>query len=405
MAALAKTNGAAPSKPFADSLGGGATWDVGQNASAQSEFTTMPYSFKRVNNDIDFFGYGQNATDGSLPRVMISTNGVAQSYNSTDDKFYRMAPCELWAHPNSSGDMCPVVRATVPEDGIYHMRVYARDISSGGNGVRAMVSIGSSVPDAKDISCGGATLPYETAVDGDRLWLKAEENLSAVLDPISGNHTSDGTCWGVCYIKENDVDAGNRVVNVHITQRGEGKFSSTVQRPREGWSDWTKWNALRPGDAASAERRDCYDGDGTTKRDVTVTLTRDSGSAIAYGSSTDATFYSYALSSDATDTYTFTLSKLAKNAPYKLYLYSAKNSSGGGNATFTVGGVTKELDESWIIVGGVKVLTRFDVTSDANGTIAGTFAAADANGGAFNGLTIVGDLPAYVPTGTLMTVR
>ena len=105
------------------------------------------------------------------------------------------------------------------------------------------------------------------------------------------------------------------------------------------------------------------------------------------------------------DIYTFTISKLAKNASYTLYLYSAKNASGGGNATFTVGGVTKELDESWIIVGGVKVLTRFDVTSDANGTIAGTFAAADANGGEFNGLTLVGDLPAYVATGTLMTVR
>ena len=51
------------------------------------------------------------------------------------------------------------------------------------------------------------------------------------------------------------------------------------------------------------------------------------------------------------------------------------------------------------------MLTRFDVTSDANGTIAGTFAAADANGGAFNGLTLVGALPDYDPTGTLMIVR
>ena len=51
------------------------------------------------------------------------------------------------------------------------------------------------------------------------------------------------------------------------------------------------------------------------------------------------------------------------------------------------------------------MLTRFDVTSDANGKITGTFAAADANGGAFNGLTLVGALPAYVPTGTLLIVK
>ena len=51
------------------------------------------------------------------------------------------------------------------------------------------------------------------------------------------------------------------------------------------------------------------------------------------------------------------------------------------------------------------VVTRFDVTSDVNGQITGTFAAADANGGAFNGLTLVGDLPDYIPTGSMLIVR
>ena len=79
-----------------------------------------------------------------------------------------------------------------------------------------------------------------------------------------------------------------------------------------------------------------------------------------------------------------------------------------GNATFTVGGVTKGVENMWICSstsGGQKVLTRFDVTSDANGQITGTFAAADANGGAFNGFTLVGALPAYIPTGTMVIVR
>ena len=91
-------------------------------------------------------------------------------------------------------------------------------------------------------------------------------------------------------------------------------------------------------------------------------------------------------------------------------LYSVKSFSSDtpGNATFSVGGVTKGVENTWICSstsGGQKVLTRFDVTSDANGTITGTFAAADANGGAFNGLTLVGDLPAYVAAGATIIVR
>ena len=51
------------------------------------------------------------------------------------------------------------------------------------------------------------------------------------------------------------------------------------------------------------------------------------------------------------------------------------------------------------------MLTRFDVVSDANGEISGSFAAADENGGAFNGLTLVGELPVYKSQATVITVR
>ena len=404
MFSLAKATGASPAKPFADMLGGGATWDVGQAASAKETFTTMPYAFKRANNNIDFFGYGQNATDGSLPRVMISTNGVAQNYNSGDGKRYRMGPCELWAHPNSSGNKCPVVRATVPADGIYHARAYARDISSGGDGVYAGLSVGGSIPALKRVSIEVASVPYESEIDGDRLWLKAGATIDALIDPI-GSNTSDGTCWSVCYMKESDAADNVRVVNVHVTQRGSGKLSQTAQRPREGWADWSTWNALRPGGEASARVRNCLEGDGTTKHNVTVSVTRDSGSAIGYGSSNDAQFFSYVSSTDTGDTYTFNISNLKANEPYTLYLYGAKNSTTAGNATFTVGGVTKALDETWILGEGKKTLTRFEVTSDANGEITGTFAAQDENGGAFNGLTLVGEFPDYVAPGTRVIVR
>ena len=51
------------------------------------------------------------------------------------------------------------------------------------------------------------------------------------------------------------------------------------------------------------------------------------------------------------------------------------------------------------------MLARFDATSDANGQITGTFAAADANGGAFNGLSVVGEFPDYVPEAFVLVVR
>jgi hypothetical protein len=51
------------------------------------------------------------------------------------------------------------------------------------------------------------------------------------------------------------------------------------------------------------------------------------------------------------------------------------------------------------------MLTCFDVVSDANGEISGTFAAADGNGGVFNGLTLVGDLPDYKSPSTVLFIR
>ena len=84
-----------------------------------------------------------------------------------------------------------------------------------------------------------------------------------------------------------------------------------------------------------------------------------------------------------------------------------------GNARFTVGGVTKSADETWNMR-DAKVLARFEVESDANGEITGTFAAGDADtsslatslqGGAFNGLTLVGDFPDYKPAGTAFIFR
>ena len=412
LAALDWANATRPAHPFADALGDGATWDIGNSTSVGGTFTTMPYAFKKESNGNDYFGYGV-ASDGGLPRVMVATNRIVNLYSATspdNNDFFKMAPNELWTHPNNSGNKFPIVRAKIPSDGIYHARAYVRDISFNNNtdGVRLYILNGGYVAATKVVSIDGSiqTNPEsrEEALDGDRLWLKAGVALDTVPDPMS-THTSDGTGLSVCYTKVGEATPS--VINIDITGASDstGRFSAHTGLSREGWSEWNKWNALRPGAAASAECWYCFEADGATRRNATVTLTRDSGANVATvgGSGASTLLNNYVSSSGTNDTYTFTISALKKNEPYTLWLYSAKGSA-TGNASFTVGGVTKDVEETWSL-STTKMLTRFDVVSDENGVITGTFAAADANGGAFNGLTLVGDLPPYVATGTMVIVR
>ena len=408
LAALDWANATKPAHPFADALGGGATWDFGTSASAGGTFTTMPYAFTGDWNGNGYAGYGI-AAGGGVPRVMVATNGVANLY-SGDNDFFKMAPNELWAHPNSSGSgtKCPVVRATVSSDGIYHARAYVRDIARNNSvdGVRLNILAGGCVAAAETVSIDGDSsnpYPRETVLDGDRLWLKAGGALEAALDPTS-NNANDATGMSVCYAREDE--SMPHVVNVDFTTAsGSGKFSPYRGPGREGYADWLSWNALRLGGMADATVDECYEADGVARRNMAVSLARSSGAAIATGTAASGItlFDSFLASSDAEDAYTFTITKLKKNEPYTLYLYSAKGSA-TGNATFTMGGASKGVEHTWSL-GTTKMLTRFDVVSDSRGVITGTFAAADATGGAFNGLTLVGDFPHYKSPAFMMVVR
>ena len=404
LAALNWASASKPAHPFADAIGDGATWDIGNSASAGGTFTTMPYAFMKASNANDYFGYGV-ASDGGLPRVMVTTNGLANLYSTSpaedNNDFFKMVPNELWAHPNNSGNKFPVVRAKVPADGVYHARAYVRDISYNSeiDGVQLNIVAGGYVAAAEIVSRDGNNpsnnpYPREAVLDGDRLWLRANATLDAALNPRDKNN-SDGTGMSVCYALVGG--AMPSVINIDITGASDstGKFSAHTGVGREGWSNWNKWNALRPSNATTTVEY-CVDADGETWRNAIVTLTRDSGEDIATvaGSGASTLLNNYVSSSEASDTYTITISKLKKNEPYTLWLYSAKGNA-TGNATFTVGGATKGVEEPWSL-GATKVLTRFDVMSDANGVVTGTFAAADENGGAFNGLTLVGDIPKFL---------
>ena len=392
--------------PFNDVLGGGAQWTLGTKANTygNAAFTEMPEFLFYSGTALDWWGHAYGTSDnGGEPRFAMTTNAVASSdssmWNLSGDTMLGITPNELYAHPNQyqTGNACPTVRATVPTDGIYRVRGHIRDLNSGGSGdgVRFTFSADGLVAITSYVSLDGTRHMDSTAeksIEGDRLWLKAGETFDAVIDPIF-NYYCDATGFSVCYEQE-DAETPS-VVNVDFTGTGSGKFSANATRGREGYSDCLSWNALRPGSAASVAVENCYEADGTTPRNLTVALSRASGAAIAAGSAVTGTafFDSFVVSSGSEDAYTFTISKLKANEPYTLYLYSA-NGAASGNAAFTVGGVTKGTDRPWTL-GETKMLTRFDVVSDANGEISGTFAAADGNGGAFNGLTLVGELPGY----------
>ena len=160
------------------------------------------------------------------------------------------------------------------------------------------------------------------------------------------------------------------------------------------------WNALHPGAASSASVVNCREDDGNTPRNVSLSITRSSGAAIATANPQTgcAMLDSAVASTGAGDAYAFTLSNLEPGASYSLYLY------GTGDASFAVGGETKGLEEPWCAK-DANVLARFDVTADANGEVSGTFSATSANGAAFGGLTLVGEFPEYDPPGMSIILR
>jgi hypothetical protein len=274
------------------------------------------------------------------------------------------------------------------------------------DGIRFCIGTGGSVPAYAIVSHD--TLPaeggfYEASIDGDSLWLKAGACIDAVIDPGT-SHQNDATGLSVCYVKEREASA--RVINVDFVSEYSGTLSSFDGPGREGWSTWNKWNSLKIGDSSVALRNKCREGDGETYRNVAVSIERVSGAAIAKGSadSGNSLCDAWIASSGTDDTYTFTISSLEKNARYTLYLYSAKGSS-AGNAIFSVDEECKGVEESWFFGDGTKVLTRFYATSDGEGKITGTYRAASSEGAAFNGFTIVGGFPKYVPKGAVVVFR
>lgn len=404
---------------FDDLLGGGAQWFLGAktNAWCGSQFyEELTASQVAGGTKTKWWMQGQFTSYSEYPYFVMATNGTAtadSTFASSSD-LLAASPQEFVAIVNEPGyqSSSPTIKAVVPSDGVYRVRSYVRDLNNGGgDGVQASVVANGHVAATSPVMRDSGGTIYETALGADRLWLKGGDRIEYVVDP-QANRTADPTGLSACY-EICDASPSARVINIDfgVPSSVAGRFSNHTGAGREGWSDWNKWNALRISNstpAATVSVDNCREADGMTKRNVTLTLARTSGNVTKdYTSGTmptgSALHNSWAASTGPSDTYTFTLSKLKKNEPYTLYLYSAKGGA-EGNGSFTVGGVTKTADEPWNLR-DTKVLARFDATSDANGQITGTFAAADANGGAFNGLTLVGDFPDYDPPGMSIILR
>ncbi len=152
----------------------------------------------------------------------------------------------------------------------------------------------------------------------------------------------------------------------------------------------THWNAYTLGTGTSGS---LMASDGTTSTSVTFGLT---GWTVADDvSSSITTNCAPALLNDyAGANGTFTIGHLLANEEYQLYLYSTNGGWGGIATTFTVGTSTATAtpdgsNPSGFIPGNNYV--TLTGTSDASGTLTGTFA--QSNWGAFNGIQIVGVIP------------
>ena len=409
---------------FSDSLGGDAKWLLAAKGDSWAEaHSALGTYLTPSGNTLSWWTHATGtANNGTAPRFAMAANGTANvdSLYLTTSLLLATTPCELVVQP--AANFSASLRAEVPSDGIYRVRSYVRALNnnSNGNGVRAIISAGDRSPASAVVSRDNDTARYEAVLAADRLWVKKGEALYFTVDPMS-DPTSDATALSACYEKMGDATA--RVINIDIT----GSDDNYVGTGREGWSNWNVWNKIRFSSkmpaASERTKANCREADGETKRNVAFTLKRDSGADIDKGWSPTgytgpALLRIWAKSMAPSDTYTFKLSNLKANEPYTLYLYSSKGTDASGNAVdgnakFTVGGVTKSADEAWNMC-DAKVLTCFDVVSDANGEIIGTFAAGDADtstladslqGGAFCGLTLVGEFPDYVPAGTAMMFR
>ena len=403
---------------FDDLLGGGAQWFLGAKTNAwcgAQFYEELTASQIAGGAKTKWWMQGRFTSYSEYPYFVMATNGTAtadSTFASSSD-LLAASPQEFVAIVNKPGyqSSSPTLKATVPSDGVYRARSYARDLNNGGgDGVQVSVVANGHIAAASPVMRDTGGTIYETALGADRLWLKGGERIEYVVDPLT-SRDADPTGLSACYERVGDATA--HVVNIDfgVPSSVAGRFSNHTGAGREGWSDWNRWNALRISNstpAATVSVDNCREADGMTKRNVTLTLARTSGNVTkGYTSGSmptgSALHNNWAVSSNASDTCTFTLSKLKANESYTLYLYSAKGGA-AGNGSFTVGGVTKTADEPWNLK-DTKVVARFDVESDSNGEITGTFAAADANGGAFNGLTLVGEFPEYDPPGMIIILR
>ena len=389
---------------FADLLGGGATWQLGAktNAWCGSQFYAMPTYSLLTGVKTNWWIHSRSSSFTEVPSIAMSPSGIAVADSSVGAAadLLAVAPQEFVAKPNDSGyqSSSPTLRATVPSNGVYRVRANARDLNNGGgDGIRfSIAAAGSFVPASAIVSRETAGCLYETALEGDRLWLQAGDLLDFVVEP-NASKSSDHTGLSACYLIEESSPSAH-VVNIDIAGVGTGRRSSYVGRGREGWG--RAWNALRPGTTASAIAENCREDDGTTPRNVTLSLARSSGAAIATKSgSTGCEMLDAGVSSTGSgDAYSFILSKLNPNAAYTLYLY------GTGDAQFMIDGETKALEEPWC-AGPANALARFSATADANGRITGTFSAASASGASFGGLTVVGEFPDYLPEAFILVIK
>ena len=413
---------ASPSNPFTYN---GATWTAGLCAGGwKGAFT--PYTTRQTGiYGGTAEGWGQTAD--TSPFIRVNKSGRTITANEAGSAS-AIGIDALMGHPKSDNS-ATALRFTVPSDGIYAATMWAKDhaydhgynvwINSIDTGVDIHLIAGSRhAAEALIDVHPRVELSEAGKVAADRLYLKAGDTVTFAIGS-NRFYNWDLTSFFAWIDPEPEAEDLLRV-NIDLNGAASGETAATFTGAgRVGFAGET-WNGVAAADgAANVESRQLYLSDGTNRTGVQLAVQRDDGevAASAANLATDtaaaALFADGIVSTNSTDTYSFTLTGLLPNTSYECYFYSRAltNAPPATSASivrgmFTAGGATATSENTWF-ADSFGDYARLDVRSNADGEITGSFRSVSATDSAFwCGLQILGPgFAPYIPKGSTIIFR
>lgn len=366
----------------------GGVWSFGEYGSGYDPATFTPYASyypglraflgaNPVENSGTYYPYLYANADGVEARVLVHPT---------------FAGSEFAFHPKSN--VYGALRFHVPQDGVYSVAGYFKSIdrNSWGNGVDGGIVVNGTFHPRYAIvnAYASSGLPASFSVDTENLWLKQGDVVDFVNGP-NGTFNCDATACSYFVLRRGVLPSASHL-GIDICGRTR---AAQAGAGRVGLATDGTWASVPAGGLRSGRVEV-----GGAVRDVRLVLDRAASETELTG--VPALLSDGVVSANGDDAVAFRVTGLDPEATYTLYLFSRNASREKG--VFTIGGETKSANDAWF-ARNVGDHCAFTAVADANGEISGTFSGTVAGAATFCGLQIVGALPAYVPTGTMVILR